>query len=104
MILVSLPAAHCLPDLLQNLDYPFGQHRWVEYANIHNYDASMIHPDWHGWMHHVFDETPGTVDLSQQSRHGVISQISHAPYKTHQGKHDPTEHDKFAQHDVSQYR
>ena len=29
----------------QDLDLPYGQHRWVEYANIHNYDASMIQPE-----------------------------------------------------------
>jgi len=37
---------------------PWGQHRYVEYADIHNYDPTMIQPDWHGWMHHVFDEVP----------------------------------------------
>jgi NADH:ubiquinone oxidoreductase subunit len=31
---------------------------WVEYSDIHNPDASMIAPEWHGWMHHVFDEIP----------------------------------------------
>tara|TARA_B110000090_G_C13077661_1_gene329743 strand:+ start:172 stop:447 length:276 start_codon:yes stop_codon:yes gene_type:complete len=39
----------------ENLDYPFGQHRWVEYSDIHNPDATMIQPEWHGWMHHMFD-------------------------------------------------
>lgn len=35
-----------------------GQHRWVEYADIHNFDASQIPPEWHGWMTHTFDEPP----------------------------------------------
>jgi NADH:ubiquinone oxidoreductase subunit len=39
-------------------DYPFGQHRWVEPADIHNYDASSISPEWHGWMVSMYD-TPG---------------------------------------------
>ena len=30
----------------EDLDLPFGQHRWVEYSNIHNYDATMIQPEW----------------------------------------------------------
>ena len=29
----------------ENLELPYGQHRWVEYSNIHNYDASMIPPE-----------------------------------------------------------
>eukprot|EP00341_Mesodinium_pulex_P003822 CAMPEP_0116974660 /NCGR_PEP_ID=MMETSP0467-20121206/55312_1 /TAXON_ID=283647 /ORGANISM="Mesodinium pulex, Strain SPMC105" /LENGTH=82 /DNA_ID=CAMNT_0004666869 /DNA_START=1 /DNA_END=246 /DNA_ORIENTATION=+ len=29
----------------ENLDLPFGQHRWIEYSNIHNPDPTMIHPD-----------------------------------------------------------
>ena len=42
----------------EDVEQPFGQHRWVEYADIHDPDASMIQPEWHGWMHHMFDETP----------------------------------------------
>jgi NADH:ubiquinone oxidoreductase subunit len=42
----------------ENLDYPHGQHRWVEYKDIHNYDASMIPPEWHGWHTHMHD-APG---------------------------------------------
>lgn len=29
----------------QNLELPYGQHRWVEYKNIHDYDATMIQPE-----------------------------------------------------------
>lgn len=32
----------------EDLTEPYGQHRWVEYSNIHDYDASMIQPEWHG--------------------------------------------------------
>jgi NADH:ubiquinone oxidoreductase subunit len=32
----------------EDLREPFGQHRWVEYSNIHDYDATMIQPEWHG--------------------------------------------------------
>lgn len=35
-----------------------GQHRWVEYKDIHNYDASMVPPEWHGWHTHMHD-VPG---------------------------------------------
>jgi NADH:ubiquinone oxidoreductase subunit len=30
----------------EDLELPFGQHRWVEYSNIDNPDATMIQPDW----------------------------------------------------------
>jgi NADH:ubiquinone oxidoreductase subunit len=46
----------------EDLELPYGQHRWVEYADIHNPDATMIQPEWHGWMHHMYDETPAEVD------------------------------------------
>ena len=42
----------------QNLDYPFGQSRWVEYADIHNYEPTSIPPEWHGWIHYQWDELP----------------------------------------------
>ena len=31
-------------SLWQDLDLPYGQHRWVEYKDIHNFDASMVQP------------------------------------------------------------
>ena len=30
--------------------------RWVIYADVS--DASKVSPDWHGWLHHTFDEPP----------------------------------------------
>lgn len=42
----------------ENTDYPHGQHRWVVYRDIHNYDAAAIPPEWHGWMCHMVD-APG---------------------------------------------
>jgi hypothetical protein len=41
---VSALFSHPL-SVIQNLDLPYGQHRWVEYKNIHNYDATMIQPE-----------------------------------------------------------
>ena len=40
------------------VDYPFGQHRWVEPADIHNFDSTMVPPEWHGWMLHQNDTPP----------------------------------------------
>lgn len=42
----------------EDLNEYHGQHRWVEYKDIWNYDATMVPPSWHGWLHHSFDE-PG---------------------------------------------
>lgn len=35
--------------------------RWVIFAD--EIEASKISPDWHGWLHHTFDENPGTKPL-----------------------------------------
>ena len=67
----------------EDLDLPYGQHRWVEYGDIHNPDASMIQPEWHGWMHHVFDETPETI--TKQDRIDTTT-ITHANTTSHVGK------------------
>jgi NADH dehydrogenase (ubiquinone) 1 alpha subcomplex subunit 12 len=40
------------------VDYPYGQHRWVEPGDIHNFDSSSIPPEWHGWMVSMTDDTP----------------------------------------------
>mmetsp|Transcript_5708 Transcript_5708/g.19963 ORF Transcript_5708/g.19963 Transcript_5708/m.19963 type:complete len:154 (-) Transcript_5708:1227-1688(-) len=35
-----------------------GRHRWVEYANRHNYNLTSVPPEWHGWLHHITDHCP----------------------------------------------
>ena len=35
--------------------------RWVIYNG--DMEASRISPDWHGWMHHTWDEPPTTAPL-----------------------------------------
>lgn len=35
---------------------PTGKRRWVIYT--HTVDASLIPPEWHGWLHHTFREPP----------------------------------------------
>jgi len=40
------------------VDYPFGQHRWIEPGDIHNYDAAQIQPEWHLWMTSMNDVPP----------------------------------------------
>ncbi len=42
-----------------------GKRRWV----IHNgeVEASRISADWHGWLHHTFDELPSSAPLPHKS-------------------------------------
>ncbi|MBL4873039.1 MAG: NADH:ubiquinone oxidoreductase subunit NDUFA12 [Rhodobacteraceae bacterium] len=39
--------------------------RWVIYDGP--IEGSRVSPDWHGWLHHTFDECPGTTPLPRKS-------------------------------------
>lgn len=39
--------------------------RWVIYNGP--MEASRIAPDWHGWLHHTWDETPEAVPLAHKT-------------------------------------
>ena len=39
--------------------------RWVVYHGIA--EASRVPPDWHGWLHHTFDESPANNPLQRRS-------------------------------------
>ena len=43
-------------DELGNVYYRHGARRWVIYAG--EADASKVPPEWHGWLHHMWDPTP----------------------------------------------
>jgi hypothetical protein len=76
----------------EDLDLPYGQHRYVEYADIHNPDPVCIQPEWHGWMHHMFDETPDQmrlVDTAEAPGQFDIERVdSDAIFTTHLGAAD----------------
>ena len=38
-----------------------GKKRWVIYNG--EMEASRVSPDWHGWLHHTFDEPPTVAPL-----------------------------------------
>lgn len=42
-----------------------GKRRWVIYAG--EAEASRVSPDWHGWLHHTFDEPPHEGRLPRKS-------------------------------------
>lgn len=63
------------------VDYPYGQHRWVEPGDINNFDASSIGPEWHGWMTSMHDATPATDEsyIQQKKAHYAKLEDSNAP-------------------------
>ena len=36
-----------------------GDRRWVIYNGL--VEGSRVSPDWHGWLHHTYDETPSEL-------------------------------------------
>ncbi|GMH95047.1 hypothetical protein TL16_g13065 [Triparma laevis f. inornata] len=92
------------------VDYTFGQHRWVEPSDIHNYDPSSIPPEWHGWMHHMSD-SPGTfadekdfIDTKMSNVNQILANSS-APYNHSIGQtNEPPPNALNHQHNMSQLR
>ncbi len=41
-----------------------GKRRWVIYQGVA--EASKVSPDWHGWLHHTFDELPSKSPLPRR--------------------------------------
>lgn len=73
------------------VDYPFGQHRWIEPVDIHNFDASQIPPEWHGWMVSQNDATPSMEKeyMAEMQKRQIKSEVSHAPYLDNVGHQEP---------------
>ena len=42
-----------------------GKRRWVIFNG--EAEASRVSPDWHGWLHHTWDETPSDRPLVRKS-------------------------------------
>ena len=49
--------------------------RYVIYKNLA--EASLVTPDWHGWMHHIVDEPPTIAPMKRQSW-----ELPHLPNQT----------------------
>lgn len=58
----------------------------------------MIQPEWHGWMHHTYDEVPEDY-VAPPLLH--TSDETNAIYDTHVGHIDPV---STEQNNLSQYR
>eukprot|EP00903_Cladosiphon_okamuranus_P012006 g11273.t1 len=65
----------------ENKEYPYGQHRWVEYADIHNYDSSSVTAAWHPWLHHMSDHTPSAAAQLPEMKPIEIAVGQHTPNK-----------------------
>ncbi len=42
-----------------------GKRRWVIYNGVA--EASNVSPDWHGWLHHTFEEPPEDGELPRKA-------------------------------------
>jgi NADH:ubiquinone oxidoreductase subunit len=73
------------------VDYPAGQHRWVEPSDIHNFDSSQIPPEWHGWMCSMNDQTPSQEEeyIAERMSHLRVAESSHAPFRSNVGHQEP---------------
>lgn len=60
------------------VDYPFGQHRWVEPGDIHNFDSASIPPEWHGWMTSMNDTPPSAEEEYFKEANKNIRQLDHS--------------------------
>lgn len=49
--------------------------RWVIYNGVS--EASRVSPDWHGWLHHTFDNSPADNPLPRQ-----VWETAHKPNQT----------------------
>ena len=43
-----------------------GRNRWVVFPSKALVDASSVPPEWHGWLHHMNDDTPISVRQRQR--------------------------------------
>lgn len=60
-------------------------------ADIHNYDASQVPPEWHGWMMHMNDATPDMEEeyIKDRLSHKKVGEITHVPWTHNLGHQEP---------------
>ncbi len=58
-----------------------GDKRWVIFNG--EIEATRISPDWHGWLHHTFDNIPGKTPLAHKSweKPHIENQTAIDPYR-----------------------
>uniref|UniRef100_A0A7S4N733 NADH dehydrogenase [ubiquinone] 1 alpha subcomplex subunit 12 n=1 Tax=Odontella aurita TaxID=265563 RepID=A0A7S4N733_9STRA len=87
------------------VDYPFGQHRWVEPGDIHNFDSSSISPEWQCWMTSMNDVPPSQEEAFIESKMAAVPSMcrSDAPVSTNVG-HQQQTYNFHHLHNLSQVR
>ena len=90
----------------EDLQEKYGQHRWVEYKDIWNYDGAMVPPSWHGWLCHQHDE-PGhelekAIEAQVHDSGMVIDTSDNGIYATHLGHSTYDDDDLMT--NMTQYR
>lgn len=58
------------------MDYPHGQHRWVEFKDIHNHEVTSVPPEWHGWLTQMQDTPGGSVQSFIDEKLGESHQVA----------------------------
>mmetsp|Transcript_16723 Transcript_16723/g.25129 ORF Transcript_16723/g.25129 Transcript_16723/m.25129 type:complete len:199 (-) Transcript_16723:242-838(-) len=89
----------------EDLNEYYGQHRWVEYKDIWNYDGSMVPPAWHGWLTHQHDEPGHESELYLQKKAKEALELDrddHCIYDNHLGHTEKIEPE--IQNNLSQFR
>jgi len=66
----------------ENKEFAIGRSRWVIYAPKFgmDFDASMVAPEWYGWMHYKTDELPTAPTLATPIYVDAVS--PHTPHMT----------------------
>lgn len=84
----------------ENKSAPYGRTRWVEYptpsgvwAIEDKYDASMISPEWHGWIHYMHDK-PGYTTIPAHDKpftqpHAINQTMLRPEYGYENATHKP---------------
>ncbi|KAL3161400.1 hypothetical protein ABBQ32_010290 [Trebouxia sp. C0010 RCD-2024] len=66
----------------ENKDNQAGRHRWVVYKDLSwptGQEATSVAPDWHGWLHSLYDVPPSQKDFKRP-----IYSLKHTPNKSGQ--------------------
>jgi NADH ubiquinone oxidoreductase subunit NDUFA12 len=60
-------------------------------ADIHNFDATHVPPEWHGWMTSMHDATPEQEPefIAELQKHQRFGEISHVPWSHNLGHQEP---------------
>ena len=50
-----------------------GRHRWVDYAQLYDSNATQVDPEWHSWLHHIRKAPPPKDEAIKEARQQWIA-------------------------------